>query len=265
MSYLCKRIVKQKKYYYLEEAFHYKDKLTKESVYLGSLSPSNDELFLAEEMLKRKCLAKEHVVLVPPLTEFIKNRTASIIEISKNARAKKLAKLSGKRKKDLKKKERELFFKPLTKLRLNEEIPTLKNFQSCFRYYDLELKKNEPITETKIHKMYSLLNGNTNAQISEESKNILHALSVWYKEKDDLIHPVEFAAKFHSKFLNLKPFEKYGTTLALLLMNYILEQKGFGFVNISSKRKSAYEKAIVAGAKEDFNLFTKFLIKEVIK
>jgi hypothetical protein len=90
----------------------------------------------------------------------------------------------------------------------------------------------------------------------------MHLLLVWFREKNDLIHPVEFAAKFCAKLLSLKPFSEYNTALACILMNYILEQKGFRFVNIPTKRKITFKKAVLAASQEDFKPITKLVIEE---
>ncbi|MFA5931001.1 MAG: hypothetical protein WC821_01680 [archaeon] len=240
MGYLCSRIVKTKKYYYLEESFLFNGKLTKESVYLGSLSPSNDELFLAQEVLSRTCLEKNHVVLVPPLTEFIRNRTASILEQAKNKNKEKNSLLNQKQLKEFKKNERELFFKniflkenPLQ----NTSSLSPNKFKSCFSFYDKELSENKSISIGLIHKIHSLLFKKKKENSNSEA--LLHLILKWYSEKDNLIHPVEFAAKFYLKFLSINPFENEfeNEIVGIILMNYVLEQKGFSFVIISKKRK----------------------------
>ena len=76
MSYISKRVVKGTIYYYLDESIRANKKLFVESIYLGSELPSNEKLFEAFNKLKKKCDLKKHVVLVPPLTEFIATRTA---------------------------------------------------------------------------------------------------------------------------------------------------------------------------------------------
>ena len=263
MSYISQRIVKSKKYYYLEESFEYNKKLIKESVYFGSISPSNDELFLGYEILKRTCLARNHTVIVPPLTEFIRNRTAKLLKNAKNNYSEKINKLN--KTQLLKLKETKI--NNLVQLyALDKTTPVLeKNLSNLFEYYNEGILKKESLTEIKIRKLHSLLTANNENKNEEYDSNTMHLFLTWYKEKTDLIHEVEFAAKFCAKFYNLKLFQTHNFVLAIILMNYILEQKQFPFVMLFKKRVEIFKKVLEEGKKENFKPITTFLIKEVIK
>ncbi len=263
MSYISQRIVKQKKYYYLEESFEYKNKLVKESVYFGSMYPSNDEIFLGYEVLKRTCLARNHIVIVPPLTEFIRNRTAKILENVKNTHLENLKKLN---EKQLQKINNEKIQSLINFFLLIEKNKIEKiNFEHLMKYYLESIQKNEALTEIKIRKMHSLIMGHLESKSEEYDSNLMHIFLTWYKEKTDLIHQVEFAAKFYAKFYNLKLFNENNPLLSFVLMNYILEQKGFPFIEISKKRINSFDKALESALKEDYKLITYFLVDEICK
>lgn len=263
MSYISQRIVKGKKYYYLEESFEYKKKLVKESVYFGSMYPSNDEIFLGYEVLKRTCLARNHTVIVPPLTEFIRNRAARILEENKNRYLNYTKKLN---KKEIQKITEEKI-NNLNQISLVLENPDInkKNLKNLFDYYAEGIAKNEPLTEIKIKKMYSLILGHNEIENWNYDSKVLHLFLTWYKEKNDLIYQIEFAAKFCAKFYNLKLFQENNLILSVILMNYILEQKGFPYCIIQKKRISTFNKAIENSGEENFKPITDFLIKEEIK
>ena len=263
MSYISQRNVKGKKYYYLEESFFFNKKLIKESVYFGSMYPSNDEIFLGIQVLNRTCLARNHTVLTPPLTEFIKNKTAKILEFAKNIYLKKYETLSKKQLQKLKEQKLQALinFSSNTRTDLIEK----KNLKKLLNYYEEGLLKNELLTETKIRKMHSLLTNSSEIKSEEYNSNLLHLFFTWHKEKNDLIHQVEFASKFCSKFFNLKLFKEHNLILTYILMNYILEQKKFPFVPIQKKRIEKYKKTLNEGEKENFKPITTFLIKEINK
>jgi len=261
MSYISQRTVKGKKYYYLEESFKFNKKLVKESVYFGSMYPSNDEIFLGEEVLNKTCLARNHIVLVPPLTEFIRNRTAKIID---NAKTNYLKKLNENQIQKINKQKIqsiiEIFY--LTEKKQIE----IKNLKHLLEYYNEGILKNEPLTEIKIKKMHSLLSENIKMKNEEYDSQVMHLFLTWHKEKNDLIHQIEFAAKFCAKFYNLKLFKENNFILSFILMNYILEQKNFPFIIISNKKFDKFKKNLEEGRDVDnFKSITTFLIKEVIK
>ncbi len=278
MSYISTRIVKGKKYYYLEESFKFKNKLVKESVYFGSMYPSNDEIFLGEEVLKRTCLARNHTVFVPPLSEFIKNKTAKLLEKAKEEYLEKLNQLTQIQITQIKLNQFENLIKSLS----NNEKKTIstKNLKNLIDYYNEGITKNEPLSEIKIKKIHSLLLetkenklittenklGTKENKLEEYNPTQLHLLLTWYKEKNELIHQVEFAAKFSSKFYSLKLFKENNLILANILQNYILEQKGFLFLIIPNKKIKIYSEALEETKEnENFQIITKLLIKETIK
>lgn len=233
-------------------------------MYFGSMYPSNDEIFLGYEVLKRTCLARNHTVLTPPLTQFIKNKTAKILEYNKDNYFEYLKKLS---KKQLQKITEEKIQNIVQLFTIIEKNNIQKeNLKNLFDYYNEGIIKNEPLTEVKIKKMHSLILGHNEIQNWDYDSKILHLFLTWYKEKNDLIYQIEFAAKFFIKFYNLKLFKENNLILSVVLMNYILEQKNFPFCIISKKRVSAFNNALKSGeSNETYKLITNFLIKEEIK
>lgn len=94
---------------------------------------------------------------------------------------------------------------------------------------------------------------------------LMRELFGWYSINKGLIHPVELAAKFHTKFTGIHPFADGNGRMARLLMNYILQTNGFPFTNIPLRRRSAYMKTQAAGNKNDHKPFTLFLVEEAVK
>ncbi len=94
---------------------------------------------------------------------------------------------------------------------------------------------------------------------------LMRQLLDWYYGSKGLIHPVELAAKFHTKFTAIHPFADGNGRMARLLMNYILQLNGFPFTNIPLRRRSRYMQTQAAGNKEDHKPFTQFLTQEIIR
>jgi Fic family protein len=94
---------------------------------------------------------------------------------------------------------------------------------------------------------------------------LMRELFGWYSINRGLIHPVELAAKFHTKFTGVHPFADGNGRMARLLMNYILQSNGFPFTNIPLRRRSAYMKTQAAGNVGNHKPFVLFLIEEIAK
>ncbi len=98
-----------------------------------------------------------------------------------------------------------------------------------------------------------------------EVQSLMKNLLSWYKENEGLVHPVELAAKFHTKFTGVHPFADGNGRMARLLMNYVLQLNGFPFTNIPLKRRSAYMKTQAVGNKGGLRPFALFLAEEIVK
>ena len=134
--------------------------------------PSNDELFLGFEILKRTCLERNHIVTNPPLTEFITSRTSRIIfELNENFKNKN---------NNFKK----LGYNKINSNKINFLNERFENSSSqkfnypsltkCMNYYSRSLKNNEDLTEAKLKKMYCLLNEIKSKEFLIEERFLLH-------------------------------------------------------------------------------------------
>ena len=94
---------------------------------------------------------------------------------------------------------------------------------------------------------------------------LMRRLLDWYAANKGLIHPVELAAKFHTKLTTIHPFADGNGRMARLLMNYLLQLNGFPFTNIPLKRRSKYMRTQAAGNEDNHKSFTLFLAEEIIK
>jgi Fic family protein len=98
-----------------------------------------------------------------------------------------------------------------------------------------------------------------------EVPGLMRNLLTWYKKNEKLVHPIELAAKFHTKFTTIHPFADGNGRMARLLMNYILQLNGFPFTNIPLRRRSSYMRTQAAGNRGEQKPFVLFLADEIIK
>ncbi|MBI5224179.1 Fic family protein [Candidatus Micrarchaeota archaeon] len=94
---------------------------------------------------------------------------------------------------------------------------------------------------------------------------LMDELISWHTNNKELIHPVELAAEFHTKFTTIHPFADGNGRMARLLMNYVLQRNSLPFTNIPLSKRSAYMKTQAAGNIENHKPFVLFLANELIK
>jgi len=313
MSYITKRKIKTKLYYYLEETLPDKKKL---SLSLGTSMPQSDILFSKYEILVNLCSKKKHKVLVPPHTKYITQRWAERLEIARLSKKKMLTKLSPTNRKQFIERERITFitdsnaiegstlnydqtlnilveerkFEKLSKkylvTNIQKEEQEAINLNQALDLYDSLQKEKVNLSEKMILDLHSVLLSNINGY--DKYKGIYRPVDVyivgssfefprhyqvpylmkelvaWYENNKNLIHPIELAAKFHTKFTTIHPFADGNGRIARLLMNYILQINHFPFTNIPLKKRKRYMKTQADGNKNLYKSFSLFLKDEVI-
>lgn len=161
------------------------------------------------------------------------------------------------------------------------------NLDKCLGIYEKWLKDGEDISEEMILRLHFILlskidgyekyrgvwrpvnvmiRGSTHVfPHHSEVPGMMHGLLKWYHENKGLAHPVELAARFHTKFTSVHPFADGNGRMARLLMNYILQANGMPFTNIPLRRRAKYMKTQEAGNVSNDKPFVLFLSEEVIK
>jgi Fic family protein len=169
----------------------------------------------------------------------------------------------------------------------NKEEQEAINLNACINLYENYLKKRTSLTNEMILQLhYILLKNISNYEkyqgiyrpvqvyitgsmhefpTPQEVPGLMKKLIDWYNENTELIHPVELASKFHTKFTTIHPFADGNGRMARLLMNYILQTKEYPFTNIPLKKRNAYMKTQAEGNKQNHKPFTNFLTKEIIQ
>ncbi|MFH1224386.1 MAG: Fic family protein [Candidatus Diapherotrites archaeon] len=170
---------------------------------------------------------------------------------------------------------------------IDREEQEALNLKACLDRYDKYMRLEERLSEKMILQLHYILldriSGYEKYQgiyrpvkvyiagsehefpLPQEVPGMMKGLVQWLGENEKLVHPAELAAKFHTKFTGIHPFADGNGRMARLLMNYILQQKGFPFTNIPLKRRAAYMKTQAAGNINNHKPFTGFLAEEIVR
>ncbi len=76
---------------------------------------------------------------------------------------------------------------------------------------------------------------------------VITDMKLLFKEYEKLkkeLHPLELAAWVHWKLVRIHPFQDGNGRTARILMNYLLHANGYGMIDIKTKEKQAYFKAL---------------------
>lgn len=76
---------------------------------------------------------------------------------------------------------------------------------------------------------------------------VLTDMKLFFKEYDELrkkLHALELAAWVHWKLVRIHPFQDGNGRTARILMNYVLFHNGYGMIDIKTREKQAYFKAL---------------------
>lgn len=97
---------------------------------------------------------------------------------------------------------------------------------------------------------------------------MLRDLFRWYdsNKNGNKIHPVEFAALVHLKFVSTHPFHDGNGRISRLMMNYVLNKKGYPMFNVPYEGRTSYYRALErAQLSKIDSIFVQWLIRNYIK
>lgn len=88
----------------------------------------------------------------------------------------------------------------------------------------------------------------------------------WYNKNKNKIHPVELAALAHLKFVTIHPFGDGNGRITRLVMNFILNKKGYPMFDIPYEGRHSYYNALERSqVKKEDRIFLQWLVKKYIK
>jgi len=98
----------------------------------------------------------------------------------------------------------------------------------------------------------------------EETPSKMSDLMNWFRDNQDVIHPVQLAAEFHYRFVCIHPFDDGNGRVARLLMNYILLKNGYPIVIIKSDDKENYLTALQKADTGDRSAIVEYIERQAI-
>jgi len=88
----------------------------------------------------------------------------------------------------------------------------------------------------------------------------------WYNKNKDKLHPVELAALAHLKFVTIHPFGDGNGRITRLIMNFILNKKGYPMLDIPYEGRNSYYNALERSQlKKEERIFLQWFVKKYIK
>ncbi|ODS42289.1 MAG: hypothetical protein MSIBF_02865 [Candidatus Altiarchaeales archaeon IMC4] len=274
MAYLRKVKIKGKEYWYLFQTVREGDKFKKKSKYLGKKLPEKKELerikreFLEELITtKSKYLSGEDVKRIEAVRETFKEEYS---EFSKTEKEKYIRGFLIKFTYDTNAIEGStLSYKDTAhvlegiapKGKTINEVLEAKNMEVCF---NMILNHKGDITVNFILKLHrTLVSG-----IDEEIAGTIRKTNVaiygskfeppawgaleyemgefikWHKKSKKELHPFELAVLVHLKLVTIHPFVDGNGRISRLLMNFVLNKKGYPMLNIRYRDREKYYGAL---------------------
>jgi len=283
-----KRAIGKQTYYYLEHSIKRGSGVEKKEKYLGKKMPKNIEDIKEEflsEIYKRKWHGKFDIIRenykkeFKRLPESIREKYTEqfMIKFTYNTNRieggtlsyKDTAGLlhdrttpSGKPTKDIKEAEshRRVFYEML-------EYKKDLSMNVILDWHRKMLSDTRPDIAGKIRD-YEVGIGGTKVELplAVELNALLRDFFRWYEKNKNRLHPVELAALVHLKFVSIHPFGDGNGRISRLIMNFVLNRRGYPMIDISySDRRSYYNSLERSQTKGSPYPFLNHIFKRYIK
>jgi Fic family protein len=285
---LKKKVIRRRTYYYLEHSIRDKGKVIKKELYIGTRRPNNIEE-LKEDFLVGVFRERWHPSLDRVRKEFSKESK----RMSMTARKKELETFvirftydtqriegsrltlretadllesgvtpKGKSIQDVKEAEahKELFYEML---RYKKDL----SLQIILYWHKKLFQATKPDIAGKVRQHQVAISGSKFLPpFPAEINPLLREFFRWYARNRDKLHPVELATLVHLKFVTIHPFADGNGRISRLLMNFVLNRRGYPMLNIPYERRTSYYNALEkAQTKNSESAFLLWLIKRYMK
>lgn len=88
----------------------------------------------------------------------------------------------------------------------------------------------------------------------------------WYNKNKDKLHPVILSALVHLKFVTIHPFSDGNGRISRLMMNFVLNKKGFPMLDIPYENRNGYYTALERSqVKQEEKIFLQWFFKRYLK
>lgn len=88
----------------------------------------------------------------------------------------------------------------------------------------------------------------------------------WYERNKGKLHPAELAALVHLKFVTIHPFSDGNGRISRIMMNFVLNKKGYPMMNIQYAGRGSYYNALERSqTKKADSIFLQWFLKRYVK
>lgn len=99
----------------------------------------------------------------------------------------------------------------------------------------------------------------------EKVPQLVRNLLYWYQKNKKTMHAFELAVIFSMKFVSIHPFVDGNGRVSRILMNFILQKKGYPWINVYNKQRQKYLNVVRKANEEDYEPALIFLIETIRK
>lgn len=273
------RVIKRKKYYYLQHSFRKKNKVVTKEKYLGKTIPINLEeikknfleecnkisLFTLLKKIKKgfqkewqkypesiKEKEKEQIAIAFTYNTSAIEGSTITLEETRELVEHKIA--PNKPLKDIKETENhvKIFLEMLRKKEKFDIQLILKWHKNLFRDTKQDIAGK--------FRDYLVRVGNYHAPDWQGVKKLMKNLIKFYQDNKKM-NSVELAGRIHYKFEKIHPFGDGNGRVGRLIMNYILWHKGYPMIIIEYQKRSSYYRAL----QKDEDKFLNYFIRRYLK
>jgi Fic family protein len=261
-----KKIIENHTYYYLEHSVRVKRKVKKKEVYLGKNIPKNIKE-ITETMLIDVRKEKWHALLSRikdkysneakhmPSSSRQKEIQTFTIRFTYDTQKIEGSRLSLRETADLLERGITPKGKPIQDVKEAEahnklfyEILGYKNalsLNTVLGWHRKLFQETKPDIAGKIRKNRVGISGSKfMPPLPVEIYPLLKEFFAWYDKNKDKLHAVELAALVHLKFVTIHPFADGNGRISRLMMNFILNRKGYPLINIPYDGRNSYYNAL---------------------
>ncbi len=285
---IIKRIIKKRKYYYLEHSFREGNKVKKKQRYIGKTIPEEiesikakllseiyDELWIKKINIIKKNFSYE-LSHMPPSAK-TKQLETFMIKFTYNSQRIEGSTLTLKETANLLERKlspNEKPIKDVTEAETHKEVffnmlsyKQDLSLQTIFFWHKKLFSITKPDIAGKIRNhQVAISRSKFSPPFPAELDTLLYEFIKWYNFSKSKIHPAILAALVHLKFVTIHPFSDGNGRSSRMLMNFILNKNQFPMLNIAYEKRAGYYNALEkAQLREEDGIFISWFLKRYIK
>jgi Fic family protein len=287
-----KKMTRNRTYYYLQHSIRKGPKVETKEIYLGTKIPRNIEEIKGK--LLKTIYEKEWYPLLDQIKERYSNEIKKMPISSRQKEMETFAirftydtqRIEGSRLtlketvnllekgltpkdkplEDVKEAEahKRLFFDEVLDYKKKKDL----SFNIILEWHRKLFQSTKPDIAGRIRKHQTRISGsNFIPPLPIEVYPLLREFFRWYnRNKDTMCHPVELAALVHLKFVTIHPFGDGNGRISRLMMNFVLNKKGYPMLDIPYSGRNSYYTALErAQVKKVEAVFIQWFMRKYIK